>query len=59
MLFRSQGPCSPSSVNTYEFTLYALNRATLTELDADSTVRTAANVITGASIGTTKVSGES
>ncbi|MFC4055333.1 YbhB/YbcL family Raf kinase inhibitor-like protein [Actinomadura syzygii] len=58
-LFGYQGPCSPSSVNTYEFTLYALNRATLTELNDKSTVRAAADVIAKATIATTKVSGES
>jgi Raf kinase inhibitor-like YbhB/YbcL family protein len=58
-LFGYQGPCSPSSVNTYTFTIYALNRASLTELNENSTTQTAANAITKASLGSAVVSGES
>ncbi|WP_207936048.1 YbhB/YbcL family Raf kinase inhibitor-like protein [Actinomadura sp. KC216] len=58
-LFGYQGPCSPSSVNTYTFTVYALNRATLTELNENSTIQTAANSITRASLGSAVISGES
>ncbi|MBT2210964.1 MULTISPECIES: YbhB/YbcL family Raf kinase inhibitor-like protein [Actinomadura] len=58
-LFGYQGPCSPSSVNTYEFTVYALNKATLSELSSNSSIRTAAQAIMRASIGSTAVSGES
>ncbi|GAA4228128.1 hypothetical protein GCM10022254_17510 [Actinomadura meridiana] len=58
-LFGYQGPCSPSSVNTYSFTIYALNRASLTELNENSTIRTAADAITKASLGSAVVSGES
>ncbi|WP_242906061.1 YbhB/YbcL family Raf kinase inhibitor-like protein [Actinomadura terrae] len=58
-LFGYQGPCSPSSINTYEFTVYALNKATLSELNQNSSIRTAAQAIMKASIGSTAVSGES
>lgn len=58
-LFGYQGPCSPRTVNTYEFTVYALNRATLSELNSSSSTRTAAGVITSASLGSTTLSGES
>ncbi|WUI02642.1 YbhB/YbcL family Raf kinase inhibitor-like protein [Spirillospora sp. NBC_00431] len=58
-LFGYQGPCSPSSVNTYTFTVYALNRAKLTELNENSSIQTAANSITRASLGSAVISGES
>ncbi|MFI6501490.1 YbhB/YbcL family Raf kinase inhibitor-like protein [Nonomuraea typhae] len=58
-LFGYQGPCSPRTVNTYEFVVYALNRATLAELTSSSSTTTAARVITGASLGSARLSGES
>ncbi|MFI0482905.1 YbhB/YbcL family Raf kinase inhibitor-like protein [Actinomadura sp. 9N215] len=58
-LFGYQGPCSPSSVNTYTFTVYALNRASLTELNENSSIQTGANSITSASLGSAVISGES
>ncbi|GAA3086532.1 YbhB/YbcL family Raf kinase inhibitor-like protein [Streptosporangium carneum] len=58
-LFGYQGPCSPSTVNTYEFVVYALNRANLSELNSSSSTQTAARVITAASVGSARLSGES
>ncbi|QXJ19573.1 YbhB/YbcL family Raf kinase inhibitor-like protein [Actinomadura graeca] len=58
-LFGYQGPCSPNSVNTYEFVVHALNKATLDNLDADSSIQTAARTITQASIGSARITGES
>ncbi|WP_199487545.1 YbhB/YbcL family Raf kinase inhibitor-like protein [Actinomadura spongiicola] len=58
-LWGYQGPCSPRSVNTYTFTVHALNRATLTELNENSSIQTAANSITRASLGSATISGES
>nr|WP_245193035.1 YbhB/YbcL family Raf kinase inhibitor-like protein [Amycolatopsis alba] len=58
-LFGYQGPCSPSTVNTYEFVVHALNRASLTNLNSNSSTQTAARAITAASIGSAKISGES
>ncbi len=53
------GPCSPSSVNTYELTLYALPEAVLPGLDAQSTNQAAAAAIEAASLDSTKLAGES
>ncbi|MER6505426.1 YbhB/YbcL family Raf kinase inhibitor-like protein [Nonomuraea sp. NPDC001636] len=58
-LYGYQGPCSPWSVNTYQFTVHALDRAALTELGSGSSTTTAARVISGASLGTAVLSGES
>ncbi len=58
-LFGYQGPCSPGTVNTYEFVVYALNRASLSELTSGSSTQTAARAITSASLGSAKLSGES
>jgi len=58
-LYGYQGPCSPSTVNTYEFVVHALNRASLTNLDSTSSTRTAARAITAASIGSARITGES
>ncbi|WP_207944971.1 YbhB/YbcL family Raf kinase inhibitor-like protein [Actinomadura rubrisoli] len=58
-LFGYQGPCSPGSVNTYEFVIYALNKATLSELDSSSSTQTAARAITNATLGSAKLTGES
>ncbi|WP_199565422.1 YbhB/YbcL family Raf kinase inhibitor-like protein [Spongiactinospora rosea] len=56
-LWGYQGPCSPSSINTYEFRVHALNRATLTELNQNSSIRTAAQVIANASLGSARITG--
>ncbi|MFI6906998.1 YbhB/YbcL family Raf kinase inhibitor-like protein [Nonomuraea sp. NPDC050394] len=58
-LFGYQGPCSPRTVNTYEFVVHALNRATLSELTSSSSTQTAARVIGNASLGSARLSGES
>ena len=53
------GPCSPNSVNTYEFTLHAIGSATLGGLDQNSTKAQAAAAVEAASIASTSLSGES
>ena len=53
------GPCSPSSVNTYEFTVYALPNATLPGLTQQSTKEQASSAIVGAALASAKLSGES
>ncbi|QCX74671.1 putative kinase inhibitor [Streptomyces sp. YIM 121038] len=58
-LYGYQGPCSPSTVNTYEFVVHALNQASLTSLNANSSTRTAAREIAAASIGSARITGES
>ncbi|MEV0679254.1 YbhB/YbcL family Raf kinase inhibitor-like protein [Actinosynnema sp. NPDC050436] len=58
-LYGYQGPCSPSTVNTYEFVVHALNRASLTNLNSNSSTQTAARAITSASIGSARITGES
>ncbi|MFC6879013.1 MULTISPECIES: YbhB/YbcL family Raf kinase inhibitor-like protein [Actinomadura] len=58
-LYGYQGPCSPRTVNTYEFTVHALNKAKLTELNNSSSTQTAARAIANASVASTKLSGES
>ncbi|MFI6585211.1 YbhB/YbcL family Raf kinase inhibitor-like protein [Embleya sp. NPDC050493] len=58
-LYGYQGPCSPSTVNTYEFVVHALDRTSLTELNSASSTRTAARVIAAASIASARISGES
>ncbi|MBB5953500.1 hypothetical protein FHS29_000070 [Saccharothrix tamanrassetensis] len=58
-LFGYQGPCSPSTVNTYEFVVHALNRASLTNLNSNSSTQTAARAITAASVGSARITGES
>ncbi|MFI6395054.1 YbhB/YbcL family Raf kinase inhibitor-like protein [Nonomuraea sp. NPDC050547] len=58
-LFGYQGPCSPRTVNTYEFVVHALNRATLSELTSGSSTQTAARIIANASLGSARLSGES
>ncbi|AXB42594.1 YbhB/YbcL family Raf kinase inhibitor-like protein [Amycolatopsis albispora] len=54
-----QGPCSPSTVNTYEFVVHALDRATLANLNSGSSTQAAAATINAASLGTARLSGES
>ncbi|MGW6529165.1 YbhB/YbcL family Raf kinase inhibitor-like protein [Streptomyces venezuelae] len=58
-LYGYQGPCSPSTVNTYEFVVYALNKASLANLNSNSSTRTAAREIGAAAIGSARVTGES
>ncbi|KAK2732962.1 hypothetical protein FQN57_002331 [Myotisia sp. PD_48] len=58
-LWGYQGPCSPNSVNSYEFVVYALNKANLTELNENSTIRAGATAIRAASIGSAKTVGKS
>ncbi|GAA3884697.1 hypothetical protein GCM10022243_56890 [Saccharothrix violaceirubra] len=58
-LYGYQGPCSPSTVNTYDFVVHALNKASLTNLNNNSSTQTAARAITAASIGSARITGES
>ncbi|MFI9816859.1 YbhB/YbcL family Raf kinase inhibitor-like protein [Saccharothrix variisporea] len=58
-LYGYQGPCSPSTVNTYEFVVHALNQTSLTTLNASSSTQTAARTITAATIGSARITGES
>ncbi|MFH8797225.1 YbhB/YbcL family Raf kinase inhibitor-like protein [Streptomyces sp. NPDC017941] len=58
-LYGYQGPCSPSTVNTYEFVVHALNQTSLTRLNSNSSTQTAAREIVAASIGSARISGES
>ncbi|NUP81084.1 MAG: YbhB/YbcL family Raf kinase inhibitor-like protein [Nonomuraea sp.] len=58
-LYGYQGPCSPRTVNTYEFVVHALDRAQLTELSSSSSTTTAARTIADASIASAALSGES
>jgi hypothetical protein len=55
------GPCScaPSAVNTYEFTLHALDVANLTGINAGAPKEDAAAVVEAASIASASLSGES
>ncbi|NUO50874.1 MAG: YbhB/YbcL family Raf kinase inhibitor-like protein [Polyangiaceae bacterium] len=53
------GPCSPNSVNTYEWTLYAIDAATLPGLDQNSNHDEAEAAILDAAIASTTLSGES
>ena len=58
-LFGYQGPCSPTTINTYEFRVHALDKATLSELDDQSSTTAAARAIEGASLGSGVLSGKS
>ncbi|MFI2031106.1 YbhB/YbcL family Raf kinase inhibitor-like protein [Streptomyces buecherae] len=58
-LYGYQGPCSPSTVNTYDFVVHALDQASLTNLNANSSTRTAAREIAAATIGSARITGES
>ncbi|WJV44141.1 YbhB/YbcL family Raf kinase inhibitor-like protein [Streptomyces flavofungini] len=58
-LYGYQGPCSPSTVNTYEFVVHALNQASLSSLNSSSSTRTAARAIVAATIGSARITGES
>ncbi|MEU5896546.1 YbhB/YbcL family Raf kinase inhibitor-like protein [Streptomyces venezuelae] len=58
-LYGYQGPCSPSTVNTYEFVVHALNQASLTRLNSSSSTRAAAREIDAATIGSTRITGKS
>ncbi|MFW6693689.1 YbhB/YbcL family Raf kinase inhibitor-like protein [Streptomyces sp. MAR4 CNX-425] len=54
-----QGPCSPWTVNTYEFVVHALNTESLTSLNSGSSTRTAAREIDAATIASAGITGES
>ncbi|NUT92633.1 MAG: YbhB/YbcL family Raf kinase inhibitor-like protein [Saccharothrix sp.] len=58
-LYGYQGPCSPSTVNTYEFVVHALDRTSLTTLTSSSSTQTAARTIAAASLGSARTTGES
>lgn len=58
-LYGYQGPCSPSTVNTYEFVVHALNQTSLTNLNSNSSTQRAAREIASASIGSARITGES
>ncbi|GGV35911.1 hypothetical protein GCM10010245_57560 [Streptomyces spectabilis] len=58
-LYGYQGPCSPSTVNTYEFVVHALDQPSLTNLNSGSSTRTAAREIVAATIGSARITGES
>jgi Raf kinase inhibitor-like YbhB/YbcL family protein len=53
------GPCSPSSVNTYEITLYAIPTGTLPGITTASTKIQAADAIDAAKIASAKLAGKS
>jgi Raf kinase inhibitor-like YbhB/YbcL family protein len=53
------GPCSPSTVNTYQFTVYAMPAASIPSLSQQSTSAEAAQAITGAALASVAVSGQS
>jgi phosphatidylethanolamine-binding protein (PEBP) family uncharacterized protein len=53
------GPCSPTTVNTYEFTVYALPQATLPGLSQTSTLAEAREAIIDAALGQASISGQS
>lgn len=58
-LYGYQGPCSPSTVNTYEFVVHALNQASLNSLNSSSSTRTAAREIVAATIDSARITAES
>ncbi len=53
------GPCSPSTVNTYEITVYALPEATLSGIDQTSTKTDAEAAIVAGALASAALSGES
>ena len=53
------GMCSCNSINTYEFTVYAMPDATLVGLDMGSTKEEAAAAIEAAALASVAISGES
>ena len=53
------GPCSPTSVNTYQFTVHALPEATLPGMTDQSTNQEAATAIEAASLASAPLAGES
>jgi Raf kinase inhibitor-like YbhB/YbcL family protein len=53
------GPCSPSSVNTYEWTVHAIADPMLGGVTRDSTEDEIADAVEAASIGSASLSGES
>ena len=55
--FGYQGPCTTN--HTYEWTVHALNRATLSELGSSSSTRTAENAVNAATVATASLRGDS
>jgi Raf kinase inhibitor-like YbhB/YbcL family protein len=53
------GPCSPTTVNTYEFRVYALPVANIAGLSQQSTMAEAAAAIVSQALASTAVAGES
>jgi Raf kinase inhibitor-like YbhB/YbcL family protein len=53
------GPCSPRSINTYQWTVHALDTTTLPGVTMTSTENEIANAVEAASIASASVSGES
>ena len=53
------GPCSSQEVNTYEFTVYAINVDTLPGMDAMSSVQDVEAAVLGAALESATLSGES
>ncbi len=53
------GPCSPTTVNTYEFRVYALPVANIAGLTQQSTMAEAVQAIQAQALGSTAISGES
>jgi Raf kinase inhibitor-like YbhB/YbcL family protein len=53
------GPCSPGSINTYEWTIHALSVDALQGLDMSSNLATAAAAVEAVSIASASLSGES
>jgi Raf kinase inhibitor-like YbhB/YbcL family protein len=53
------GPCSPTTVNTYQFTVHALPEATLAGMSDQSTNQDAATAIEAASLASAPLAGES
>jgi Raf kinase inhibitor-like YbhB/YbcL family protein len=53
------GPCSPNSVNTYQWTVHALDVAALPGVDMDTDENTIASTVESMSIASASLSGES
>lgn len=53
------GPCSPSSINTYQLTVHALDVAAVPDVDMSTPENTLAAAVEGLSIASAQLSGES
>jgi phosphatidylethanolamine-binding protein (PEBP) family uncharacterized protein len=53
------GPCSEDNINTYEFTIYAIDVATLPGLDQNSLIMEAEQAVVDAALASATLSGES